>query len=346
MITIDGSQGEGGGQITRTALALSTLTQKPFRITDIRKNRPQPGLKAQHLTAINALKEICGAKTSIVGVGSTALEYVPGVVLPGNYSFDIGAAGSISLLLRALLPPLLFAPKPVKLTIIGGTCGLWQAPGEYFEHVLLPHIKRFADVSCAIERRGHYPAGGGKVMIRVRPREYLSAPYRLEEQKQLVSLHGISHASADLEKREVAERQAQAARIILKKYSVPVKIDTIYSSTLSTGSGITLWARFNDTNDEFHTVLGADALGEKNVSADMVGTNAAEKLRKEIDSGAVVDSHLADQLLPFAALAGGALKTSEITEHARTNMAIIETFLNVKFEVRESLICCTLKTKR
>src|SRR3989344_7420317 len=163
MITIDGSQGEGGGQITRTALALSTLTHKPFRITDIRKNRPQPGLKAQHLTAIHALKELCGAKTSIVGVGSTELEYVPGAVESGNFSFDIGTAGSISLLLQALLPQLLFVSKPVKLTIIGGTCGLWQAPVEYFEYVLLPHIQRFADVSCSVEKRGYYPAGGGKV---------------------------------------------------------------------------------------------------------------------------------------------------------------------------------------
>jgi len=342
MIILDGSHGEGGGQIVRTALALSTVTGRAFRVTDIRKNRPQPGLKAQHLTAITALKEICGAKAPLVGLGITELEYAPGAVTGGNYSFDIGTAGSISLLLQALLLPLLFAPKPVKLTLTGGTCGLWQAPVEYFQHVLLPHLQKFAEITCAIERRGYYPKGNGRVVVRVKPRVHdltllKIVPFDLSVQGKLVSIHGVSHASADLEKREVAERQARAAKLLLRKYDVPVTIDTHYSESLSTGSGITLWARFQN-GDEFHTVLGADAIGERDVSADAVGTIVAENLKKEIDSGAAVDSYLADQLLPFLAFCGGVVKTSTVTEHARTNMMVIEKFLDVKFVVEDNLI--------
>lgn len=353
MIEIDGSYGEGGGQIIRTALALSTLTKKPFHVLNIRKNRRGPGLKAQHLTAINALKEICGAKTNDVALGSTELCYLPGAIKAGKFSFDIGTAGSITLLLQAVLLPVMFAPRKVTLTVIGGTCGKWQAPVEYFQNVLLPFLQRFCPVGCVIKKRGYFPVGGGEVEVVVKPQFSVAKldsfdlffeelkkikPFTLAEQGELVQVKGISHASTELAKARVAERQAQAARMAFTKYNAPVDIQPVYSNTPSAGSGITLWMRFHDKEDELQTVIGADELGERGIKAEQVGGNAARRLAQEIDSGAAVDVHAADQLLPFVALVGGELRTSHISEHARTNMWVIEKFLDVRFVVEGNRI--------
>src|SRR3989344_2274505 len=345
MIEIDGSYGEVGGQLVRTALALSTLTQKPFQITNIRVNRPQPGLKAQHLTAITAFKEMCGAQTNPVEIGTTTLRYIPKPVKAGTYNIDIGTAGSITLLLQALLVPLLFAAKKTTLIIMGGTAGKWQAPIEYFEFVLLPFLQRFARVTCTMQKRGYYPKGGGKVTITIEPKQsweaHTKSPpavFSLADQGKLVYIKGVSHASSDLADRKVAERQASSAQLFLKQYNVPIEIQTSYSNTLSTGSGITLWARFHK-EDEFHTMIGADELGEQGTTAENVGTRAAQKLIKEIDSNAAIDAHAADQLLPFIALLpGSVIKASSISEHARTNMWVIEKFFPVKFKIDGRMI--------
>ncbi len=356
MIEIDGNQGEGGGQIVRTALALSTLTGQPFRVANIRKNRPQSGLKAQHLTAVEALKSICGATTNPLSLGSTNLEYSPGKMKGGAYSFDIGTAGSITLLLQALLPPLLFAPKKVTLTLTGGTAGKWQAPVEYFQHVLLPQVQRFCtSITCTMNRRGYYPRGGGQVTLEVKPLLSLNhfdsfdlflaelrkkvRSFELYEPGELVQIKGTSHASRQLMQRRVAERQADAARLALQKYHVPVEIQSEYHDASSIGSGIALWAQFT-RHDEPYVFLGADALGEERKNAADVGSEAAGALMSEIDSGALVDVHLADQLLPFMALAAPSkIKTSSVSEHARTNMDIIEKFLPVTFEIVGNVIC-------
>ena len=353
MIEIDGSYGEGGGQIIRTALALSTLTQKPFRAYNIRKNRRDPGLKAQHLTAITALKEICGAKTNDVALGSEELRYIPGKIKSGKFLLDIGTAGSITLLLQAVLLPVMFAPRKVTLTIIGGTCGKWQAPVEYFQNVFLPFVQRFCPIECIIKKRGYYPKGGGQVEVVVKPcisfdrfesfEAFLKEVKKIKqihltEQGELVQIKGISHASEDLAQAQVAERQMQVAHMAFGKYGVPVNIQAVYNNTPCSGSGITLWARFHDSKDEFHTVLGTDALGERGVRAEHVGTDAAEQLVKEISSRSAIDVHCADQILPFLALCGGEIKASSVSEHARTNMWAIEKFLPVKFEVEGNVI--------
>ena len=344
MIEIDGSYGEGGGQIVRTALALSTITQKPFRVINIRKGRKQPGLKAQHVTAVKALQQICGAKTSEVELGATELTYTPGKIKGGKFSFDIGTAGSITLLLQAILPPLLFAPKKVTITITGGTAGKWQAPVEYFQHVLLPNIQRFCkSIDCRILKRGYFPKGGGQVVVEVTPLKSLKevTPINLVERGELVQIKGVSHAAQILAMRKVSERQAQAAEMLLKKYDVPLDIQTEYQETLCAGSGILVWARFA-ADDEPSTVLGADGLGERGVLAEDVGKQAAKQLIKEIDSGAAADKHLGDQLLPFMALLpGSTIVASEISQHSKTNMWVIEKFLPVKFSVDGNKISVT-----
>ncbi len=354
MLELDGSHGEGGGQIIRTALALSTLTGRPFRVTNIRKNRPQPGLKAQHLTALTALKEWCGAKSSGVAVGTEEFWYEPGAIRGGRFSFDVGTAGSITLVLQALLLPALFAPKKTAITLTGGTCGKWQAPVEYFQNVLLPHLQRFASVGCRLLKRGYYPKGGGQVVVEVTPRLPLkdfesfeafagqlgktTRPFGLNTQGGLMQLKGISHASRDLASAKVAERQAGAARLELMKLKAPVDVVSEYDEAPSIGSGITLWARFN-RDDEFHTILGADVLGERGKRAEDVGKEAAAALLRTIDSGAAVDAHLADQLLPFMALLpGSVLSAEEITEHCRTNLWVIGQFLPVRFLVEGTTV--------
>ena len=335
MIKLDGSYGEGGGQIVRTALALSALTGNPFEVDNIRKGRCDSGLKAQHLYCIKSLKELCNAKTNDIKLGSEYLKFIPGEIKAKNLNIDIGTAGSISLLLQAVLLPCLFADKKIKLTIIGGTDGKWAMPFDYFNEVFIPQIKDYADIDVKLLKRGYYPKGGGKIELNIHPKykfediKNINKPISLIEQGSLLQIKGISHASKDLEKANVAERQAKAAESILNKYEVPIDIRTEYYDTLNPGSGIVLWAKFE------HAILGSDGLGERGKKAELVGEEATKNLIKEIESKAAVDSHLEDNLIPFMALFGGKIKVSELTDHTKTNIYIVEKFLDLKFNVDE-----------
>ncbi len=347
MVKLDGSHLEGGGQIVRTALALSTITQKVFEVDNIRKGRSKPGLKNQHLSCIKALEQLCNAQTEGTELLSTNLKFYPGKIKPQTISIDIGTAGSITLLLQSLLIPSIFAQKKIRLKITGGTDVSWSPQFDYFNNVIIPQLRKYADIEASLLRRGYYPKGQGKVEIKIKPKFSLEnleeAPQiNLTEQCNLIQIKGISHASLDLQKVNVAERQAKAAKLFLNKLNCPIQIQTQYQDTLSTGSGITLWAIFSkDPNEiDFNNPirLGADVLGERgkraeDVRAEDVGQEAAEKLLKEINSKAPVDEHLADNLIPFLALTGNEIKTSEITNHTLTNIYVCEQFLNKTFEV-------------
>lgn len=357
MIKINGAYLEGGGQTARTALALSTITQKPFEIYDIRKGRKDSGLKSQHLYCVKSLQELCNADAGGAELGSLWLKYYPRKIVAKNLNIDIETAGSVTLLLQALLLPSMFASKPIKLTITGGTNVNWSPSFEYFNNVLLPQLQRFAKIEAKLLKRGYYPKGNGKVEIKINPKykqnnfsnfddfhQHLRQnvqKYNLIEQHYLIQIKGISYASKNLENARVAERQAHSAqRLLGKKFNVPIKITSEYQDTLSTGSGITLWAIFSknkDDIDENNPIrIGADALGEQGKRAEIVGEESAKNLIKEIESKAPVDMHLADQILPFMALVGDSkIKVSEITNHCRTNMYTIQQFLGEVFEVNE-----------
>src|SRR3989344_3805267 len=251
MISIDGSYLEGGGQIVRTALALSTITQKPFEVYDIRKGRKDSGLKNQHLYCIKSLQELCNAEAEGAEIGSSHIRYHPKKIIAKNLDIDIETAGSITLLLQALLLPLMFASKPITLTITGGTDVKWSMTFDYFNNVLLPQLQRFAKIEAKLLKRGYYPKGNGKIEIKINPKFKLNDfpsfnefhnhlkqninPYNLTEQFHLIQIKGISHASKDLENAKVAERQAETSLKILKqKYNVPIKILSEYQNTLST----------------------------------------------------------------------------------------------------------------
>ncbi len=358
MIRIDGAYLEGGGQIARTALALSTITQKPFEIYDIRKGRKDSGLKSQHLYCVKSLKELCDAVAEGDELNSTDLKYFPRKITAKNLDIDIETAGSITLLLQALLLPSMFVSKPITIKITGGTDVKWSMPFDYFNNVLLPQLQRFAKIEAKLLKRGYYPKGNGKVEVKINPNYKLNNfenfnefhenlkkevnPYNLTEQHNLIQIKGISHASKNLEQSRIAERQVHSAQSLLgKKFNVPIKISSEYQDTLSAGSGITLWAIFSKNKediDENNPIrLGADALGEQGKKAESVGEEAAKNLIKEIESKAPVDKHLADQLLPFMALAGNSkIKVSEITNHCRTNIYAVQQFLGEIFKVDEN----------
>lgn len=342
MIEIDGSYGEGGGQIIRTALALSTITGKSFKALKIRAGREKSGLKAQHLTCIKALKKIADAKTSSVEIGSDTLEFIPGKIKAGKFEIDIGTAGSITLLLQAVLLPCFFAPKKITLRITGGTCGKWQAPVEYFQNVLLPHLQRLAKkIDFKILKRGYYPRGGGVVELSVNPKKNLEGTKIIElvERGELVQIKGVSYAEKSLEKASVAERQAQAAREFLGKYGVPINISKEYGEALNPGSGIVLWAVFASEDHLNPVRLGGDSFGERGKPSEKVGRETAENLTREIEAGAPVDRHLADQLIPLMGLLPGSrVKAAEVSKHVESNIYAVEKFLDVKFEIKDNLI--------
>lgn len=357
MIHIDGNYKEGGGQIVRTALAFSTITQIPFEVDNIRSGRKDAGLKPQHLFCIKGLQKLCDAKAEGAEKGSSKIRYEPGKLKGKSIEIDIGTAGSITLLMQAILLPCFFADKQMKIKLKGGTNVKWSMPIEYFQEVYIPYIRKFCEkIDVKLIKRGYYPKGGGEVEITIKPKfklsEYPDFKTFLEEirkqnlsinnteQHHLIQIRGLSHASKHLEKAEVADRQAKAARFLLNKYEVPVTIRKEYCDTYSPGSGITTWALLSKQKEDLDiinpTILGADSLGAPGKQSEKVGEEAAKDLIKQIESKAPIDHHLADNLIPWMALfSPSKIKVSEITDHTRTNIYVVEQFLGKLFEIDE-----------
>ncbi|AMM54647.1 RNA 3'-terminal phosphate cyclase [Pyrococcus kukulkanii] len=329
MIIIDGSYGEGGGQILRTSIALSAITEEPVKIINIRANRPNPGLRPQHLHGILALKELANARVEGAYVGSKELIFIPGRIKPKNINVNIGTAGSITLVLQALLPAMAFAEGRIEFRITGGTDVAWSPPVDYLKNVTLFALERIGvRGEIFIERRGHYPKGGGIVRGFVDPWEEKRS-INAVEYKRVIKIKGISHAT-NLPS-HVAERQAKGARAELERLGVPIEIETEVSTSIGPGSGIVLWAETDCLR------LGGDALGKRGKPAEVVGKEAAQELLEQLKTGACVDKFLGDQLIPFIAFSGGKIKVAEITKHLITNIWVVEQFLGKVFEVNGEL---------
>ncbi len=313
MIVIDGSYGEGGGQILRTAIALSCVTGETVRIHSIRANRPKPGLAAQHLKGIETAKLITGAQVEGLRMGSTEVTFRPGRIRGGKYSIDIGTAGSVTLLLQTVLLPLVVADRESTLEIKGGTDVAWSPPVDYFRKVTLRALEALG-VRCRFEllRRGYYPKGGGVVKLDISPSELKGR--RFERVHEDVS--GVSHCQ-NLPA-HVAERQARAAEEYLAERGLRANIEVQVLRGYSTGSGIVLWSGYK----------GGSALGERGKRAEIVGREAAENIYSELQHPSSFDYHLADQIMPFSAVATGRTEytTSKITEHQISNAYVINKF--------------------
>jgi len=321
-VKLDGSYGEGGGQILRTAVALSAVTGEPVEVYNIRKMRPKPGLAAQHVRAIESVATICDAEVVGCSLHSTSLSFRPGKIKGGMYDIDIGTAGSITLLLQCLMPVALKAPSSIRLKVTGGTDVSWSPPIDYLRFVTLGALERMM-YSCDILliRRGYYPRGGGYVEVTINP----SVLRRADFEKNVCNvIQGISHSSGL--PAHVVQRQAASAEKVLNNEGYETRLSFEVRNEVSTGSGITLWCGTE----------GGSALGRPGLRAEKVGGDAAESILAELKSGAGVDIYLADQLIPYMALAGGgSLVTRTITPHARTNIWVTEQLLNMKFSIQE-----------
>lgn len=327
MLTIDGAEGEGGGQILRSALTLSMLTGTPFRIENIRAGRSKPGLLRQHLAAVRAAAQICGGDVKGAELGATALDFVPGTITPGDYHFAIGSAGAACLVFQTIFLPLARQATPSRVVIEGGTHNISAPSFEYLDRVFLPAVRPTGfEARLTLCRHGFHPAGGGKleaVIGPVRP----AAKIMLEDRGALLSRQGeavFANLAVD-----IARREAVKLTRLLSLSEDEVKIREVESS----GPGNILWIeiRHERAVDIF------SAHGAFGVTSEEVAVKVARQVEKYMASEAAVGPHIADQLLmPLALARGGRFTTLRPTPHTRSNIAVIEQFLPVEITIEDT----------
>jgi RNA 3'-terminal phosphate cyclase (ATP) len=324
LLTIDGSIGEGGGQILRTAISLSAILQKGVRILNIRRARPRPGLGIQHVKSLEIARDMTGARVESIYPGSTEAIFIPGPIKAGDYAIRMGTAGSITLALQSILPIAAYAPGPVTLDITGGTDVKWSPSYDYFDNVTLPALSLFGfRVESRLISRGYFPVGNGRAIVRAHPATLRGVDLTGPSGDRI---NGIS-ASSRLPS-HVAGRQAKAASEYLHSRGHEVgEIRQDVRNDASTGSGITL----------FKGLIGGSALGERGKPAEKVGQEAALNMAEELKSGAAVDVHLADQLIIYMALAYGtsSITARQVTGHTSASILIARQMLGSDFEVLE-----------
>ena len=331
MIEIDGSYGEGGGQLLRTAVALAAITGQALRVRNVRARRSNPGLAPQHLAAVKAVAALCGAEVEGLQVKSQEIVFHPARLRGGQFQFDVGTAGSMTLVLQAVLPVALMCTERLVMGITGGTDVRAAPPLDYFRYVFLPLLSLMGGrVSLHVVKRGYYPRGGGEVKVEVEPGARLR-PLALETRGPLSEVRGIAHVS-NLPT-HITARMARAAQEALPPVPVPQieQQQLAWPQAMGQGGAIVLWAHCG------HDVLGAATTAQRGVPAERLGDEVGRALRAEIESGATLDVHAADQLLVYAALANGPshFTVRTLSSHASTTMWVIERFLPVEFGVAQ-----------
>ncbi len=327
MIHIDGSSGEGGGQILRSSLSLSLVTGKPFRIENIRAGRERPGLLRQHLTAVLAATEISGANAEGAALGSKTLTFTPGEIRPGTHRFAVGTAGSSTLVLQTILPALMTAAEPSHITIEGGTHNMHAPPFDFLQKVFLPVVARLGPkVSVNLSRYGFYPAGGGCFTATIEPSAKLS-PVDLIERGEIARRFGCAIV-ANLS-RSIGRREMDVA--IESLGWDPSEIEVIQTrDSVGPGNIVLLEVVSTGVTEVF------SGFGRLAASAESVAGEAVRAARSYLASGAAASEHLADQLLlPFALAGAGAFTAEKLNMHARTNIGVIKQFLPVDFSTEE-----------
>ena len=323
MVELDGSHGEGGGQILRTALSLSMVTGRPFRIERIRSRRSRPGLLRQHLTAVQAAAEICAAEVSGAQLGSLDLSFKPGRIRSGDYRFAIGTAGSCTLVLQTILPALWFADGASRVWVSGGTHNPAAPPADFLIRGWLPLLRGMGvDMEIELLRHGFYPAGGGEIRVGVRPVADWR-PLQLDDRGALRAVRVsavVAGLSPDIARRELEHVAARLAGCAGEMRVLP--------AAHGPGNVVLVDMEYERVTEVF------TGFGEKGVPAESVADGAARAARRFNQGEAAVGEHLADQLLLPMALAGkGGFTTSQLSSHLRTNVAVIEQFLAVRFRI-------------
>jgi RNA 3'-terminal phosphate cyclase (ATP) len=322
MIVIDGSQGEGGGQILRTALALAVVTGKPFQLDNVRAGREKPGLMRQHLTALRAAAEISGADVEGDELGSTGVLFNPLGVRPGRYHFKVGTAGSATLVLQTVLPALMVADAASELILEGGTHNPFAPPFDFLEKCFLPLIGKMGPrINARLERPGFYPAGGGRFSVHIEPVKKLQRLELLEsgDITRKVARVLVAGLPADVAQREL--------RVLERQLGWPLELLKLEAIDAMHGPG-------NVVVVELESAALTEVItgfGQKGITAEAVAESVVREVRRYLAAGVPVGEHLADQLLVPLAMAGkGTFRTVRLTRHASTNMKVIEMFLDVR----------------
>lgn len=341
MIVIDGSYGEGGGQVLRTSLTLAILSGEAVQIDHIRAGRPRPGLAAQHLTSVRVAAAICDAAVSGDKLGSTRLRFQPGrPPTSGEYTFDVaqeregGSAGAVSLVFQTVLLPLALAPGPTRLVLRGGTHVAWSPPFHYLSEVYLPTLERLGlGATVELKQWGFYPAGGGEMVAQIRGGATAVRPLDLRDRGPVRRIWGIAVAS-NLPS-HIPQRMANRARNVLAEAGLKGELDAQRVRTSGPGAGIVILME-----DEQGARAGFTAYGRKGLPAERVAEAACQDLFKHTQGDAPVDMHLADQLVLPLAWANGVSRftTCRLTEHLRTNMWVVEQFARARFELADKTL--------
>lgn len=340
-VELDGSEGEGGGQVLRSALSLSLITQRPFRITKIRAKRKQPGLRPQHLACVRGAEAISASRSEGAEVGASELSFVPGPVRPGNYEIDVGTAGSTALLLQCLYYPLALAGRS-QLVLRGGTHVSHSPTFHYLAYVWSYVLAAYGlDLELHLKAAGFYPQGAGEIRADI-DRVEGEPPVRvvLPSRGSVLDVDVASFVSGL--PFELAERQGRAAVQALRERGILATTENLpLPSAHSKGTAVVIRAQFENT------IAGFSALGERGVPAEDVGRGAAKQFAEFIEGAGALDEHQGDQiLLPAALLAAGRLGAAEpgetrytaarVTDHLTTNAAVLQKFLPVAIDIRES----------
>ncbi|MBN2559818.1 MAG: RNA 3'-terminal phosphate cyclase [Phycisphaerae bacterium] len=341
MLTIDGSKGEGGGQILRSSLALSLVTGTPLRIERIRAGRKKPGLMRQHLTAVKAAAAIGAATVDGATIGSQELSFQPNEIVPGEYHFAVGTAGSTTLVLQTVLPALLTATGPSRLILEGGTHNPFAPSFDFLHNTFLPIINRMGPtVVATLERPGFYPAGGGKLSVTIEPAKRLERLDLLERGKVLrqAATAVVAHLP-----RHIAERELRVIRGKLRWDESCLVVKEVADPRRGPGNVVTIEVESEHVTEVF------TEFGRRGVRAETVARNVANQTQAYLAAGVPVGQYLADQLLlPFVLAGGGSFKTMPLTQHSTTNIDVIQAFCNVNVSLQpiddgQRLVCIESK---
>jgi RNA 3'-terminal phosphate cyclase (ATP) len=334
LIEIDGAEGEGGGQIVRTAVALAAVTGVAVRVVNIRAGRRKPGLMRQHLTAVRAVAQISGGEVHGAEPGSKTLELRPGAVRGGDYRFDVGSAGSTTLVLQTVLPALLAAPTASRLTLEGGTHNPLAPTFEFLDRAFLPLLRRMgARVEARLDRPGFYPAGGGRLHVDIDPARPM--PLHLLERGALRSR--VATATVSALPFDIVRRELSALRAHLAWDESCFRPQTI-RDPVGPGNVVQIIAEHEHVTEVF------SSFGEKGLPAEKVAEALATEFLTWDAADVPVGSHLADQLLlPLAMAGGGSFRTLPPSLHTRTQAALVSRFLPVRFDLRADGAACVVE---